>query len=234
MRSVLWFTRGRRPGPTPTPRRPGVLLVDVEVPYLDGMASDVKISNDVLVDHNGVKLGPDSVGAPRTVNHLRSGQWYAPEFLARGTSGASGDDLRVAPLLVPEDARIDRLRCNVNSAGGVGASGRMVVYADDGSGRPGALVGVSAAVALDSTGIKEAAVDLAVARGLIWTGLVRQDAALTAPNLHVVSEAHYTPAANSLNRAAGWSQTGVAGEPPAAFEGTAVVTNVPLVQVRIA
>lgn len=123
---------------------------------------------------------------------------YFGSFLTGGAittqSLASANSLRVFPFFVPKTMRFDRIAIRVSTAAtGATPRIRLGVYEDkgDGSVYPGGLVLDAGEVAVNTTGLKELAIDLTLKGGkLYWLALVGQDTA----SLVVAA----TPAADAL------------------------------------
>lgn len=110
---------------------------------------------------------------------------YFGSFLTGGAvttqALASANSLRVFPFFVPKTMRFDRIAIRVSTAAtGATPRIRLGVYEDkgDGSVYPGALVLDAGEVAVNTTGLKELAIDLTLRGGkLYWLALVGQDTA---------------------------------------------------------
>lgn len=112
----------------------------------------------------------------------KTGRYFGP-FLTGGAvttqSLASANSLRVFPFFVPKTMRFDRIAIRVSTAAtGATPRIRLGVYEDkgDGSVYPGALILDAGEVAVNTTGLKELAIDLTLKGGkLYWLALVGQD-----------------------------------------------------------
>ncbi len=137
-----------------------------------------------------------------------AGRWYSSHVLgSAGTAAPAASELRLLPWYVPVARSIDRVGCNVSTAGTAAHVARLGVYnADPVSGLPTTVLVDAGTVAVDTTGQKEVAVTATV-HGLHWLGLTAQSGtftALTPTNLVYVAGApapHTTPA-NGLAYAA--------------------------------
>lgn len=114
----------------------------------------------------------------------KTGRYFGP-FLTGGAvttqALASANSLRVFPFFVPKTMRFDRIAIRVSTAAtGATPRIRLGVYEDkgDGSVYPGALVLDAGEVAVNTTGLKELAIDLTLKGGkLYWLALLGQDTA---------------------------------------------------------
>jgi hypothetical protein len=100
--------------------------------------------------------------------------------------------MRVAPWLVQRPVSIARLGAEITSAGEAGSKLRIVLYADNGSGYPGALVVDAGQIAGDSATVQELTVSAAPTFGLYWVGGIVQSVTTTQPTVRICSS--WTPA----------------------------------------
>ncbi len=111
----------------------------------------------------------------------RPGRWYSA-YLSGTTTTATpaASDLRLVPVYMPASRTIDRIGCNVTTAGTAGHVARLGVYnADPGTGLPTTVRVDAGTVAVDTTGVKEVAIT-ATLHGLHWLGVTTQSGAFTA------------------------------------------------------
>jgi hypothetical protein len=99
-------------------------------------------------------------------SNWQHGRWYAaPNFGSVSTSiTLNNGALRATPFWVPNAVTVQAIACEVTTGGGAGALYRAGIYADDGTGRPGALL-------LDAGTFSVAAGDPGVPGVLTITGL---------------------------------------------------------------
>jgi hypothetical protein len=90
---------------------------------------------------------------------IRSGAYYRPA--GPGTTSSKGNIPAfawIAPIRLPSGHSFDRIGCIVDTATSAGGTARLGVYADDGTGLPGALAVDAGTVAIDSGGAHEATI----------------------------------------------------------------------------
>ena len=112
---------------------------------------------------------PEAPVAPR----FAPGLYYGPEG-ARSVVTTTAGTLTAVPFWVPVAQAFDRIGTEVTVAGAASSVVRLGVYADNGSGLPGALLFEAGTVAGDSTGAKEIKISRTLSAGLYWLGLVGQ------------------------------------------------------------
>ncbi len=112
---------------------------------------------------------------------LVAGRWYNSQLVASTTTVVpTASELRLLPLYVPVPRSIDRVGCNVSTAGTAGHVARLGVYnADPTSGLPTTVLVDAGTVAVDTTGMKEVVVS-ATLHGLHWLCLTAQSGTFTA------------------------------------------------------
>ena len=158
-----------------------------------------------------------TAGSPRTGSY-----WLLGNQLTT-LAGAGIGTLRLYQILVPSAISINRIGAEVTAAGEAGSKVRLVIYADDGAGSPGALLLDAGTIAGDSATVQELTVNQALSPGLYWVGAVIQDVAATQPTMRAISAPPLPlqawtaaiPAANQV--AVGVSKTGVTGAAPSAL-----------------
>lgn len=144
------------------------------------MAKDLQgLLNDVYDEENNA-LRVSTSGAYGMVGP----PWVAGRYHAAygtRTTWAHGTGIATAvPLWTPQGGgSIDRLGCEVTTAAAT-AVGRLGIYEDDGTGRPGVLLLDAGTVDASTTGAKEIAIaTLALPDPLYWAVLVSQVASAT-------------------------------------------------------
>lgn len=177
---------------------------------------------------NALRAGSSLLGATEITPLLRPGQYFLPasQHNATGTSATLGvGNLRVVPWVVRRPVTLATIGAQITVAGEAGSKVRLVLYADDGTGRPGALV--IDAGQLDGTvvGAAELAASVVLAPGVYWLGAVVQSVTTTQPTLVTVTNwvpPIPVPLGTSLGvmaglAAVGSQQTGITGAAPATF-----------------
>lgn len=170
---------------------------------------------------------------------LASRDGYFPSGTYFGCDGAlstatlGSNALVVAPVAVARRVSIDEIGVYVSGAAN---TVRLAIYADDGTGKPGALVATTSGITATTTGYKSATLNVTLPPGLYWVGQVAQNA-----NATVVTIAGYrrpvtsTTAADLLSAATGlngYIATGVTGVPPSTFTIASRSGSTPLVVMR--
>ncbi len=109
-----------------------------------------------------------------------AGRWYTAQILgATGTVAPIASELRLLPLYVPGARTIDRVGCNVSTAGTGGHVARLGIYnSDPATGLPTTVLVDAGTVLVDTTGLKEVAVT-ATLHGLHWLGLTAHSGTFT-------------------------------------------------------
>ncbi len=110
-----------------------------------------------------------------------TGRWYNPHLVGgTATVAPTASELRLLPVYVPVPRTIDRVGCNVSTAGTAGHVARLGVYnVDPVTGLPTTVLVDAGTVAVDTTGVKEVVVS-ATLHGLHWLGLTAQSGTFTA------------------------------------------------------
>ncbi len=130
-----------------------------------------------------------------------AGRWYNPQIVGASTTVTpTAAELRLLALYLPAGRTVNRIGCNVTTAGSAGHVARLGVYnADPATGLPTTVLVDAGTVAVDTTGVKEVAIS-ATMNGLHWLCLTTQSGAFTAlgsstvPYLAGGTLAHGTPA----------------------------------------
>lgn len=123
-------------------------------------------------------------GIPR-----RAGSYYqTTPHATTTTNGALGVGTgRFSPWAVRRTISIVRLGAEVSTAGEAGSLVRLGIYADDGTGYPGALVLDAGTIAGDSATVQEITVSTVLTPGLYWVGAVVQNVVTTQPHLRAIA-----------------------------------------------
>lgn len=152
------------------------------------------------------------------IDYVSGEYFYCNSAGASGTSTLVNNRASATRWDVVEAITITRLWCEVTTVGEAGSVFRLGVWADDGAGKPGALVVDGGTVAGDSTGVKEVTVSQALPVGTYWVGGAVQSAATTPPTMRVVSTSsiqHHYPLGTSLpssnTQAVAWTHSSQSG-----------------------
>ncbi len=181
-------------------------------------------------------MGLAPVAFPGAVAMLRSGRYHFCNPSASSSSQQPTNDmLYVMPFPVPRDVTPTRIGAEIVTGGSVGATLRLVIYADDGSGGPGALVLDSAVDGSASTVLNNGLIDAtnastqeitiskALTAGLYWAGGVVQGAPATRPYVRCVTSGTFglgaatMAAMGAAASPVAYDQASVSGAPPATF-----------------
>ncbi len=108
------------------------------------------------------------------------GRYYVGHLTpGTGTATPVASELRLLPFYVSTPRAIDRLGCNVSTAGSAGHVARLGIYnADPNTGLPTTVIIDAGSVAVDTTGVKEVVVSVTL-HGLHWVGLTTQSGTFT-------------------------------------------------------
>jgi hypothetical protein len=126
----------------------------------------------------GKLLAPPPVPDPGARLRARSGRNTWADHQSRTTDTPTLQRLVYTPLLLTAGASFDQIFCET-TAGLANALIRLGIYADDGTGWPGAVILKTAALDASGTGAISATIAWAPAPGLYWTGYCAQTAAAT-------------------------------------------------------
>jgi hypothetical protein len=165
--------------------------------------------------------------APLGWGYLASGNYYitAAQSSAATSSAQGNGTLRLSPWMVPNSCTISRIGASVTVIGDSGSKVRLGIYADSGSGYPGALVLDAGTIAGDSATTQEITVSQALTAGLYWIGGAVQIAPSTQPTVVVTSGAPPffgpmtagTGTPSSTTAVVAYTQASVTGALPANF-----------------
>lgn len=202
------------------------------------VTSGVLVAGNVLAT-SGAQVDAVSLAHPP----LRSASYYCPLSPAASSTSSvlAVGTARVAPWLVLRPITIDRIGVGITAAGEAGAKVRPIIYADDGSCYPGALLLDAGQLPADAIAAPEATVALSLQPGLYWIGGVVQAVSTTQPALRILSSwtppvpLHLGASIDTNISGVGYSMTGVTGAPPAQWSATVTIAgSVPRTHVRVA
>lgn len=174
----------------------------------------------------GVLTGGGQIGtsellaAGGIVPYHPAGQYYqAASGVAQSRPGSNGN-VDYLSFWVAQTLTVDRIGVGVVTAGDVGSFVRLGIYADDGSGKPGALLLDAGTIDGGSATAQEITISKQLTAGLYWTASVCQNVVVTAPICRGLNGNQIVGAVDTLSNAvtftqAGWSQAGVTGALPA-------------------
>lgn len=168
-----------------------------------------------------------------SLGFLKTGNYYftaSPNTSGSTTLGTG--NLRLTPWPVPNTVTLTRIGAEVIAAGDAGCKFRLGIYADDGSGYPGALVLDAGTIAGDAATAQEIVISQALSPGLYWVGGASQIITTTGPTMRTVNTALAMPTlrlgATMPSAAAvsfGFTQPSVTGALPANYTSTVTVTT---------
>ena len=199
-------------------------------------------SNDVWIEAGGEAVG--GAGAASVSSIPSPTRWSGPvgPTLPTGFYEA-GDQLIAVSFELDAAAAIDRLACEVTTAGSDGALVRLGLYDSLSSGLPGDLVASGEATG-DTTGVKEVTVSASLGKGRYWVGALSNRTGVDRPQLGGWFDRHIgaSMGANTFANARIGQGTGISRTPsgistlPATF-GAAEYNNTrraPFIAVRFA
>jgi len=169
---------------------------------------------------------------------MKSGYYYSPNFSrGAGTATLSQGELRAALIGVQSAVTVDRIACEVTTAGTTGAVIRLGIYNVGADGFPTTLVLDAGTVTATTTGVKEITVSQALTAGNYCLAACTQGAPATAPQvrIHFLSSSVPQPTGSTYQRSC-FTQYAVTGALPATYITTPGIDtgDMPHVQVRIA
>lgn len=139
-------------------------------------------------------IDPREIDVPALHRHMggiqpRSGVYYlTTPHTATNTSNTLGNGTgRFSPWVVNRTMSLSKIGTEVTAAGEAGSLVRLGIYADDGTGYPGALVLDAGTIAGDSVAVQEVTISQVLAPGLYWVGAVVQNAPSTQPRLRTIA-----------------------------------------------
>lgn len=176
---------------------------------------------------------PEALRDVAVATRVKPGLWYGP-IGGISTDAAETNELRAAPLYWPGGV-IDAIGIAVTT-GAATSTVRLGIYADDGTGYPGALILDAGTVNSTTTGHKEIVLStpILLPAGLYWLVGVAQGG---APTVRSISQSAVFPVGNTTtagtHNGASYLQAGVTGALPAAFTTTVAASNEPSLRVMV-
>ena len=191
----------------------------------------------------GATVGP----APYSQN-WQSGRYYAlPNYGSLTTNNSLGvGTLRATPFWVPNAITVSQLLFEVTTGGDATSVYRLGIYADDGTGHPGALVldAGTKAVNLGGSGIPGvvtiAGLSTALNPGVYWIVGVIQGSITTQPTLRTIQGVGIMPNIDFGTTAPptdgvvfGYNMSGVTGALPSTYTVNWLSSNIPRVYMKV-
>ena len=120
---------------------------------------------------------------------LRSGLYYpTTPHTAVSTANTLGNGTgRFSPWRIRRTTTFSKIGAEVTAAGDSGSVLRIGIYADDGTGYPGALVLDAGTIAGDAIAVAEIATSFTLTPGLYWVGAVVQGVTTTQPTVRTIA-----------------------------------------------
>ncbi len=107
---------------------------------------------------------------------LRTGEYYC-NLTSVGTGIAlTADTLYSVPLIVARAITVDRIACEVTTAGAASTAARLGIYNNGTNLHPGALLLDAGTVAVDSTGVKAITINQALSKGIYHLAIISDGA----------------------------------------------------------
>lgn len=169
------------------------------------------------------------------------GRYYLPPyFQQQGASAPVNNFCYAVPFAIGRDLTLDRIGCYVTTAGNAGATLRLGIYDDDGTGFPGALLLDAGTVLADvAATARELTINLALTKRLVWLCMALQNAATSAPTVPVSAASSpavgWTDLSNmAQGNARSYAVSGISGALPATWpSGSEVLGNrAPMIVLR--
>lgn len=113
----------------------------------------------------------------------KAGIYIWPTAPDTGTFAQADGQAKGIPLPIADRTAVDRIACEVTSAGTTGAVVRLGIYEDNGENNPGALLVDAGTVDATTTGVKELTISQTLEPGLYWLVAVNQGTPSTTPVL---------------------------------------------------
>jgi hypothetical protein len=164
------------------------------------IASRLAASIRSLVSGIPAGVGSNAPSAiPGSASRLVSGRYYCVGTATQSATSATHGvgTFRAWPWVVPHDVTLSRIGAEITSAGDVGSTVRLGIYADDGSGYPGALVLDAGTIAGDSATVQEIVVSQFLPAGLYFLGAVVQGVTTTQPTIRTNNGTMNSPLLNA-------------------------------------
>lgn len=189
---------------------------------------NLTVQADIDAAATRLKAGP-------AIGRVRPALYYAPQGAIDTLLLTNGTEV-TGPLMLDSFAIVEEIGVEVSTAGTEGSL-YTVLREDRGDGYPGAIVHVSAALAV-SLGFKSTTtLTVPLTPGLYWAGVAVHGVITTAPTVRsLINNSPYvghTAGASAAN-AAGYSQSGIAAQPSGLFNDA--VTNAaeaPFVKLKV-
>jgi hypothetical protein len=163
-----------------------------------------------------------------------SGRYYmCPNTNSLSTSAALGNNtLRAVPFYVPNAVSVAKVGSEITIVGEAGSKLRLGIYADDGTGRPGALVVDAGQIAGDSATVQEITLGTPVplGPGWYWAAACVQSAPTTQPTVRLASiMTAPTDCGTTIPSAGlgtyGWGATSISGAFPSTLTPTSAIST---------
>lgn len=136
------------------------------------------------IDELDIEIPDIPLGA--TVGSFRSGFYSIIGNMSTGTSATLGNGaLRLYAFLVPKAITLSAIGCEVTTAGDVGCTVRLGIYADV-NGLPSTLVADAGTIAGDVVGSAEVATSVTLQPGIYWIGGAVQGVTTTQPTMRTI------------------------------------------------
>lgn len=175
---------------------------------------------------------PAAGGGGGLVPTSKTGFWLTPfPHTSTGSSSLTQSRLDCVPLLIQKTVTLNSLGLRV-TVSAAATTIRLGLYADDGTGYPGALMVDAGTVDATGNGDKTIAISQVLTPGLYWLGSAAQGGSpqtVAITNLAVLGMPFGSVAAGSAfdgNPAVAFSQPGVTGALPSTFTATQTVNNI--------
>lgn len=162
-----------------------------------------------------------------SVWRFKSGLYYAAPSASTSTALHSQGFAFASPFPVGQTTAFDRIGASiVTTPGEAGAKVRLGIYADTGTGYPGALIVDAGQIAADALGDFELTIAQTLKPGLYWPTAVAQSCPTTGPTMRVNGPTQFMVGSTLANTLAGIARnayrqiSGMTGALPANFIGT--------------
>lgn len=167
---------------------------------------------------------------------IGAGLSLTTRIIGTTTTQSGNGQLTLGALLLPLGIKVVSLGLEVVTAGDAGCTVTPALYADDGTGKPGALVLAGATFAADAAGIKSAAAAATLAPGWLWAGYLVLAAPVTAPIVRASPPPVIGPLggvfqSNPANLQQSVFQQNGLGALPAQFAGGMASSNIAILQI---
>lgn len=127
------------------------------------------------------------------------------------TADTGEGTFRAAPVFVPVTSTWDRISCEVAVVGSAGSLIRLGIYADDGSGLPGALILDAGTEDGTVLGAHHKVISQALTPGWYWVGAAIQGAAVTRPVMRSIQGPYTLTGVTTGLGSANFQRTAVVG-----------------------